>query len=92
MAGIYAILAAAGSGTRFDATSGGTKKQFLQLQGRPIYQWPLKVFCHHKKIDKVILVVPEDSLEQVKNEIADLDLKKQVFVIPGGASRQESVR
>lgn len=92
MAGIYAILAAGGSGTRFDAAGSGAKKQFMQLKGRPIYLWSLSTFCQHKKIDKVIFVVPFDLVEQMKGEIASFDLEKQVFVIAGGTSRQESVK
>ena len=58
---VSAIVLAAGSGSRF-----GEKKQFKKLNGKPIWAYSLNTFIKSKCVDELILVIPSDSLEEIK--------------------------
>ena len=83
-----AIIAAAGRGTRLESTR---PKQFLELSGTPIVFHTLKAFEECDSIHEIVVVLrAEDSalflaLAQKQN------LKKLARVLPGGATRAESV-
>ncbi len=80
------ILAAAGSGARFESA---VPKQFLQFQGKPIYLFALETIG--ELCEEIVVVVPRDWLGRVRKECLALDLRERVKVVAGGASRQESV-
>jgi 2-C-methyl-D-erythritol 4-phosphate cytidylyltransferase len=90
------ILAAGGQGTRFcGGTEGNGKsrsqsKQFLELAGRPLYQWALQTFLEHPDISTVVVVVPSDMVADIKNAGNDLRASK-MHVTAGGTTRQSSV-
>lgn len=78
---IAAILVAAGSGTRFGAD---TPKQFLSLAGRPVIRHAAETLARYAEL---IQPVGDPSL------IAQaLEGVRTLPAIPGGATRQESVR
>ena len=83
-----AIIAAAGQGTRM---AGKRPKQFLELAGTPILFHTLKAFEHCEAIQEIIVVIhPQESAAFVS--LADrFGLRKLAKVIPGGATRAESV-
>lgn len=76
------IIAAGGSGSRM-LDSGG-KKQFRILGNKPVWRWSADLAAEFKEICEIILVLPEEDFDLVKN-IKDIKLVK------GGASRPESV-
>ena len=80
------ILAAAGSGARFEST---VPKQFLQFQGKPIYFFALETIG--ELCEEIAVVVPREWLARVREEQSELDLQDRVNVVRGGPSRQESV-
>ena len=84
---VSAIILAAGSGSRF-----GEKKQFKQLKGIELYRYSLNKFLNCSYIDEVVLAVPENRLPDVKMEIGSISDSKNILVVIGGASRQESVK
>jgi 2-C-methyl-D-erythritol 4-phosphate cytidylyltransferase len=85
---ITAILLAAGQGLRLKGTV--TPKQYLRIQGKKLYQYTLDTFVNHKKVDQVILVVSEKALPEIQDEIKPWAKKKNIHVIVGGKTRQES--
>jgi 2-C-methyl-D-erythritol 4-phosphate cytidylyltransferase len=85
---ITAILLAAGQGLRLKGVA--TPKQFLRIQGKKLYQYTLDTFVKHKKIDQIILVVNEKAVPEVQDEIKPWAKKKNICVIVGGKTRQES--
>lgn len=87
-----AILAAAGSGTRLANTTNGQSKQFYNLRGRPIYQWPLLQLCHHKQLAMVAVVTRLDAVSRLQDEISRLGYVDKVIVTTGGDTRQQSIR
>jgi 2-C-methyl-D-erythritol 4-phosphate cytidylyltransferase / 2-C-methyl-D-erythritol 2,4-cyclodiphosphate synthase len=79
---IAAILVAAGTGTRFGADQ---PKQFLLLAGKPVIRHAAEALAEH-----VSLLQPVGDAEPI--EAALLGLTGCLPPIPGGATRQDSVR
>lgn len=73
---VWAIVVAAGSGSRF-----GGPKQYALLDGRRVLDWSLD--AARAACDGVVLVVPAERAG---------DDEKADAVVPGGATRSESVR
>ncbi|MGD9681410.1 MAG: 2-C-methyl-D-erythritol 4-phosphate cytidylyltransferase [Candidatus Obscuribacterales bacterium] len=94
---VAAIIAAAGTGSRF--SSDGRPKQFFELGGYPIYIWSLLSLSTMDDIGLVVLVSRESLLEEMKETVdsvfAERGLaasRKKIQLVPGGDTRQESVR
>ena len=85
---VSAIVLAAGSGSRF-----GEKKQFKKLNGKPIWAYSLNTFIKSKCVDELILVIPSDSLEEIKQSqtFIALNEKNNIKLVSGGESRNDSV-
>ncbi len=84
-----ALIVAGGSGERF---GGDVPKQYQLLAGRPVMSWTIGRFEAAETIDQIVLVVGEDYLLHVNNTVVDpYDFLKVVKIVPGGASRTESV-
>lgn len=85
----YAIIAAAGTGSRMGTA---TKKQYLALAGLPVLVHTLKVFEGSALIKQVVLVVGQDEITWCQREILEkFRFTKVLAVVPGGAYRQHSV-
>ncbi len=68
-------------------------KQYLLIDGMPILAHTLMVFQASPAIDDIIVIVPEDDIDDVKKEIINkYGFSKVAGVVPGGAERQDSVR
>lgn len=86
---VGAVIVGAGEGKRMGATA---RKQFVKIAGRPIIAYTLDVFEHTPLVDYVVIVVPRDAIEWVRDEIvSEYGYKKVHAIVYGGASRQESV-
>ena len=79
-----AVIVAGGSGARF-----GLKKQFLDLLGIPVLKRTVSCFDAHAAINKLFVVVPEEDMPQARQILADT--LKDLVIIKGGRTRQESV-
>lgn len=77
---IAAILVAAGTGARF---GGDVPKQFALLGGRPVVAHAYAALVEHPAIDEVLVVGDPANITEVLGEVR---------VLPGGATRRESVR
>jgi 2-C-methyl-D-erythritol 4-phosphate cytidylyltransferase len=84
-----ALIAAAGSGTRM---AGERPKQFLQLAGTPIIIHTLKAFEQCDSIQEIIVVLPADASAEFLDAASKYGLRKVTKVVPGGATRAESVK
>jgi len=90
MTGIDAVIVGAGSGTRLGFP---VPKAFVDLCGKPIVYYSLKVFVNHPAIDKTILVVPPAMVEETAVIINKYDdFVDNVLISAGGKERWESVR
>lgn len=81
-----AVIAAAGLGERF-----GEKKQFKLLGRRPLLFHTLIPFLECDTICEIVVVVPEDDLQNTSRELASFTSAKPVKVVAGGKRRQDSV-
>ncbi|HTQ35163.1 MAG TPA: bifunctional 2-C-methyl-D-erythritol 4-phosphate cytidylyltransferase/2-C-methyl-D-erythritol 2,4-cyclodiphosphate synthase [Stellaceae bacterium] len=86
MVSIYALVLAAGRGTRF---GGALPKQYLPLGGSSVLRHAVSAFATHPRIDGVQVVIRAEDHNIYDEVLADLDLLPPVT---GGAERQDSVR
>jgi 2-C-methyl-D-erythritol 4-phosphate cytidylyltransferase len=80
----FAVIPSAGLGRRF-----GGKKQFFEMNGKLIVEFPLSVFQASKLIDGIILVLPKEDI--LVGERLREKYPKITKVVVGGTERQESV-
>ena len=85
---ILAIIPAAGFGTRM---GGGTPKQFLSLEGTPVFVYTLRKFDAARSIDEVVLAVREEETERARQALAGERFSKPVWLAGGGSTRQDTV-
>lgn len=86
---VSAVIVAAGRGVRMQSD---TRKQYLQVAGRPVLVHTLLKFDACPLIDHICLVVPDDDLDFCRHRlIADGQVKKPVQFVAGGRHRQQSV-
>ena len=90
MAQFAVILPAAGKSTRMSGFQ--RKKPFMELKGRPVWVRTAEHFTGRNDVCQTILVIAPEDLDwfrdTFKPNLAFMDVK----VVPGGASRAESVR
>ena len=85
---ISAIILAGGKGKRMRSA---ISKQFIDIKGKPIIYYTLKKFSENKKIDNIIVVLPEDEVKYFKeNILKKYELRINKIVIRG-KERQDSV-
>jgi len=85
---VLAIIPAAGTGVRM---GGGTPKQFLSLEGVPIFIHTLRKFAASNVIDGIFLALRPEDMERARKDIDRERFSKPVRLVAGGASRQETV-
>ncbi|WP_027720249.1 2-C-methyl-D-erythritol 4-phosphate cytidylyltransferase [Maridesulfovibrio zosterae] len=92
---VWAVLLAAGSGTRLANAVGGVKKQFLSWKGFPLFWHSALTFSKTPAVTGIIFVFPPDQVDEMKEVVADLDgtdsLGMPFKVTAGGKRRQDSV-
>ncbi len=86
MGSIYALVLAAGRGTRF---GGALPKQYSPLGGTSVLRHSVGAFTGHPRIDGVLVTIRPEDRAVYDDALAGIDLLPPV---PGGAERQDSVR
>ena len=84
-----AIIVAGGLGHRMKSS---LPKQFMLLGGKPVLQWSLECFNKVKSVEKIVLVLPKDWIEEGKKYISTFKPEKDFVIVAGGELRQDSVR
>lgn len=88
MSKITAIVLAAGNGSRM---KNKTKKQFMEIKGKPIIWYSLFAF-EQSVVDQIVLVTGESDVEYCrKNIVEKYGFKKVDVIVAGGMERYESV-
>ncbi len=82
-----AIIVAAGAGLRMGAS---VPKALMPLGDRPLLLWSLDAMRACARVDGVIVVAPPGREQSIRALVAGPG--PEVIVVPGGASRSESVR
>ncbi|MEN8753509.1 MAG: 2-C-methyl-D-erythritol 4-phosphate cytidylyltransferase [Desulfobacterales bacterium] len=86
---VSAVIVAAGRGVRMQSD---TRKQYLQVAGRPVLVHTLLKFDVCPLIDHICLVVPDDDLDFCRHRLlAGGPIKKALQFVAGGRYRQQSV-
>ena len=80
---IDVVLLAAGQSRRM----GSIRKQYQDIGGRPVYQRAIDGFASHSAVAKIILVVPQDDLDEMTARHHADDL----IIVAGGSERHFSV-
>jgi 2-C-methyl-D-erythritol 4-phosphate cytidylyltransferase len=87
----YALVPAAGAGTRMNAESASVlPKQYLQLAGRPMIWHALATLCSVPEIAHVFVVIAPDDDQWPEDVMKELEGQITVFKC-GGHDRTESV-
>ena len=81
-----AILAAGGIGERARVDTSEPPKQFRDLSGRPVIQWPLDALVE-AGCDPIVVVLPEEWMDRAR----ELLNAPNLVLTAGGATRQESI-
>src|SRR5579884_3562155 len=92
---VAVILPAAGLGTRMGRNSaektGTSRKQFMLLEGSPILVHTVRKFAASPRVHEIVVAVRPDDLEWVSELLRHEAPGKQLRVVEGGDSRQQSV-
>ncbi len=86
MSALWAVLPAAGSGSRLGAPR---PKQFLELHGRSLLDWSVSALLNAVPLQGVVIAMPESELAEFERQgiLAD----SRVSFCAGGESRAHSV-
>jgi 2-C-methyl-D-erythritol 4-phosphate cytidylyltransferase len=85
----YAVIVAAGSGTRMGAS---VPKQFLLIHGKPVLYYSLKAFLDSYSDLQVILVLHPDFLDHGQEIVDAYFDKSRITIVAGGDTRFQSVK
>lgn len=85
---VWVIIPAAGSGKRIGKNK---NKLLLEVNGKPIIWYTLKIFQESNRINGIVLVVNEKELNLLTNLIKKWDFSKVKNIVIGGKERQNSV-
>lgn len=84
-----AIIVAGGSGSRFRSE---TPKQFLALSGKPLLAHTLARFDGCVAVERIVLVLPREGFATARETMESFVGTKPTDIVPGGDTRQASVR
>src|SRR4051794_34799423 len=89
---VAVIIPAAGLGTRMRPEKTGTsRKQFMLLEGAPIFIHTLRKFADADGVSEIVVALREEDIEWVKSSIDEAQLSRPVRLVKGGDTRQQSV-
>src|SRR6266571_6983983 len=92
---VVVILPAAGLGTRMGRSSpekaGISRKQFMLLDGAPIFLHKMRKFANCARVTEIVLAVRGEDVAWVEELLRNEKPGKPVRVVEGGDSRQQSV-
>ena len=83
------VILAAGNGLRF---GGNVPKQFVVLQNKAVLRHSVETFMKVKSIDEIVLIVNKNYIENYLEIIKLLNYTKDLFLVEGGETRQDSVK
>jgi len=84
---IYGVILLGGDSLR---TSTSLPKQYIVIGQKEVFLYPFELFLKNSQIDKIILVTNKDYVDFVRLKLVNYKTKKEIFVVEGGTSRQDS--
>lgn len=85
---VTAIILSGGVGSRMGSQR---PKQYIDVEGKPILWYCLRIFERHPLVDKVIIVAALTWHDYIVNLIRDSEMKKIDGIANAGSSRQHSI-
>lgn len=85
---VAAVILVAGNSTRFGQNR---NKNFELINGKSILSYSINAFNKNEYIDNIIVVIKQDDRETVEKVIKEEKTSKEINIVIGGNSRQESV-
>ena len=85
----YAVIIAGGHGARMGQD---IPKQFINVYDKPVLVYTLESFQRHPLVDAILLVCIEGWQDMVWAYAKQFGIDKLRWIVPGGASGQESIR
>lgn len=85
---VTAVILVAGNSTRFGKNR---NKNFELINGKSILSYSLNAFSKNEYIDNIIVVIKQDDRVAVEKIIKEESASKEIDIVIGGKSRQESV-
>ena len=82
------VILGAGRGLRL--STGGEPKQFLDLEGKPIFLYSIEAFDSCPSVDEIVVVVPPGMTVRMKSLLETQDLRLPFKIMVGGRKRQDS--
>jgi 2-C-methyl-D-erythritol 4-phosphate cytidylyltransferase/2-C-methyl-D-erythritol 2,4-cyclodiphosphate synthase len=86
---IAAVIAAGGTGSRIGASQ---PKQFLEVAGKPILVRTVEAILALERVVRVVIALPAEHISRAEEMFAPTLWPVPVLCVPGGPTRQESVR
>lgn len=83
------FLMMGGSGTRLGTS---IPKQFLEVNGLPIYKFILNLYNQSDLVDSVVIVNNEKWNKKVQEQLSSASYKFPIEIISGGTTRSESIK
>lgn len=83
------MIAAAGSGERLGA---GGPKAFVPVAGRPMIEWSIRAITAAGAFGSLVVAAPPGAEAEVERAVASVEGAPPAEVVPGGATRADSVR
>ena len=84
----YLLLMMGGKGTRLGADR---PKQYIEIDGIPIFLYILRSYNQLECIDEIIIVSNDMWIDYVEKWINNLEIKKPISIVSGGKTRSHSV-
>ncbi|HVB27305.1 MAG TPA: 2-C-methyl-D-erythritol 4-phosphate cytidylyltransferase [Mycobacteriales bacterium] len=85
---VAAVVPAAGRGERLGP---GLPKALRDLGTLPLLVYAVRALALARRVDVVVVAAPPDAVAGVRRLLSSHDVPAEVSVVPGGATRQESV-
>jgi 2-C-methyl-D-erythritol 4-phosphate cytidylyltransferase len=89
---VFAIITAAGSGSRFSSGKNRIPKQFIKLYGKPVILYSLEAFQKSKHIDEIFVSANYKYFDFLHSLAVKNKITKLTTLVEGGKTRFESVR
>lgn len=85
---VTAVILCGGTGTRMKSNQ---PKQYIEIEGKPILWYCLRIFKRHPLIDRIIIVAAPAWQDYIRNLIRNPKMEKFVCFANAGTSRQDSI-
>jgi 2-C-methyl-D-erythritol 4-phosphate cytidylyltransferase len=84
-----AVIAAGGTGIRMNSS---VPKQFLKISGKPILLHTIDCIASLEEIVQIVVALPPGHISRAESILGSQPVRTEVLCVPGGSTRQESVR